>query len=125
MQNYHKLKVWEKAHALAVAVHALTEHVPRKNNTELIDQLRRAALSIPANIVEGAGSATDKDFARFLRIAFASANELEYHLQFAADTGAIPQAVSGPRQAEVIEIRKMLMGLIRRATGQPRPPASV
>ncbi|HXD24220.1 MAG TPA: four helix bundle protein [Gemmatimonadaceae bacterium] len=117
--------MWEKAHALAVAVHALTEHVPRKNNTELIDQLRRAALSIPANIVEGAGSATDKDFARFLRIAFASANELEYHLQFAADTGAIPQAVSGPRQAEVIEIRKMLMGLIRRATGQPRPPASV
>ena len=125
MQNYHKLKVWEKAHALALAVHSLTEQVPRKNNTELIDQLRRAALSIPANIVEGAGSATDKDFARFLRIAFASANELEYHLQFAADTGAIPQSVSGPRQADAIEIRKMLMGLIRRATGQPRPPASV
>ncbi|MFI5233392.1 MAG: four helix bundle protein [Gemmatimonadales bacterium] len=125
MQNYRKLKVWEKAHALAVAVHALTEQVPRKNNTELIDQLRRAALSVPANIVEGAGSATDKDFARFLRIAFASANELEYHLQFAVDTAAIPQAVFSARQAEVIEIRKMLMGLIRRATGQPRPPASV
>lgn len=125
MQNYHKLKVWEKAHTLALAVHSLTEHVPRKNNTELIDQLRRAALSIPANIVEGAGCATDKDFARFLRIAFASANELEYHLQFAADTGAVPQVISAARQAEVVEIRKMLMGLIRRATGQPRPPASV
>jgi four helix bundle protein len=44
MQNYRKLKVWEKAHALALAVHALTDKVPRKNNTELIDQLRRAAL---------------------------------------------------------------------------------
>ncbi len=125
MQNYRKLKVWEKAHALAVAVHGLTEQLPRKNNTELIDQLRRAALSVPANIVEGAGSPTGKEFARFLRIAFSSANELEYHLQFAADTGAIPQVIFSARQAEVIEIRKMLMGLIRRATGQPRPPASV
>src|SRR6185312_15588945 len=114
MQNYRKLKVWEKAHALALAVHALTEEMPRKSNTELIDQLRRAALSVPANIVEGAGSATDKDFARFLRIAFSSANELEYHLQFAADTALIPQAVFSVRQTEVIEIRKMLMGLIRR-----------
>jgi four helix bundle protein len=125
MQNYRKLKVWEKAHALAVAVHTLTEQVPRKNNTELIDQLRRAALSVPANIVEGAGSATDKEFARFLKIAFSSANELEYHLQFAADTAIISQLIFSARQAEVIEIRKMLMGLIRRATGQPRPPASV
>ena len=125
MQNYRKLKVWEKAHALAVAVHALTDQMPRKNNAELIDQLRRAALSVPANIVEGAGSAPDKDFARFLRIAFASANELEYHLQFAADTGAIPQPIFSARQAEAIEIRKMLMGLIRHANGQPRPPAAV
>lgn len=125
MQNYRKLQVWEKAHALALAVHALTEQVPRKNNTELIDQLRRSALSVPANIVEGAGGATNKEFARFLRIAFSSANELEYHLQFAADTGTIPQVMFSARQAEVIEVRKMLMGLIRRATGQPRPPASV
>lgn len=125
MQNYRKLLVWEKAHALAVAVHALTENVPRKNNTELIDQLRRSALSVPANIVEGAGCATNKEFARFLGIAFASANELEYHLEFAADTGTIPPVMFSARQAEVIEVRKMLMGLIRRATGQPRPPASV
>jgi four helix bundle protein len=48
MQNFRKLKVWEKAHSLAVAVHALTEEMPRKSNTELIDQLRRAALSVPA-----------------------------------------------------------------------------
>jgi four helix bundle protein len=125
MQNFRKLKVWEKAHALAVAVHALTEEMPRKSNTELIDQLRRAALSVPANIVEGAGSATNKEFARFLKIAFSSANELEYHLQFAADTGVVPQVIFSARQAEVVEIRKMLMGLMRRAAGQPRPPTSV
>ena len=121
MQNYRKLKVWEKAHALAMAVHTLTDEIPRKSNTDLIDQVRRAALSVPANIVEGAGSATDKEFARYLQIAFASANELEYHLQFASDRGIIPQAVFSARQAEIIEVRKMLMGLIRHASGKPRP----
>jgi four helix bundle protein len=77
MQNYRKLSVWVKAHALAVAIHELTEQLPRRNNVELVDQMRRASHSVPTNIVEGAGSSTQKEFARFLKIAFASANELE------------------------------------------------
>ena len=125
MQNYRKLSVWVKAHALAVAIHELTDQLPRRNNVELIDQMRRAAHSVPANIVEGAGASTQKEFARFLQIAFASANELEYHLQFAADTGVISQQLFSARQPEVIEIRKMLTGLIRRAKGEPRPASSV
>lgn len=125
MQNYRKLTVWEKAHALALAVHHLTEEIPRKSNTDLIDQIRRAALSVPANIVEGAGGATDREFARYLQIAFSSANELEYHLQFATDRGLIPQSVFSARQAEIIEVRKMLVGLIRRAQGKPRPASAV
>ena len=125
MQYYRKLMVWEKAHALALAVHELTEKIPRRSNTDLIDQLRRAALSVPANIVEGAGSATDREFARYLQIAFSSANELEYHLQFASDRGLVPQVVFSARQAEVIEVRKMLVGLIRRATGKPRAVSAI
>src|SRR5471030_1220513 len=121
MQNYRKLSVWVKAHALAVAIHELTDQLPRRNNVELVDQMRRASHSVPTNIVEGAGSSTQKEFARFLKIAFASANELEYHLQFAADTGVISQQLFNARQVEVIEVRKMLTGLIRRAQGIPRP----
>ncbi len=120
MQNYRRLKVWEKAHALAVTVQGIAGRIPRRNNTALIDQLRRSALSIPANIVEGAGCATDKEFARFLQIALSSANEIEYHLQFAADVGVIPQALYAKHQPEVIEIRKMLFSLIKRAKGEPR-----
>ena len=120
MQNYRRLKVWEKAHALAVTVQGIADRIPRRNNTALIDQLRRSALSIPANIVEGAGCASDKEFARFLQIALSSANEVEYHLQFAADVGVIPQAVYSKHQPEVIEIRKMLFALIKRAKGEPR-----
>jgi four helix bundle protein len=73
----------------------------------------------------GAGGATDREFARYLQIAFSSANELEYHLQFGSDRGLIPQAVFSTRQADVIEVRKMLVGLIRRATGKPRPASAV
>jgi four helix bundle protein len=61
---------------LAVALDDVTARIPRRNNVALIDQLRRSALSIPANIVEGAGCATDKEFARFLQIALSSANEV-------------------------------------------------
>ena len=120
MQNYRNLTVWQKAHALVLAIHALADEIPRRSNTDLIDQLRRASLSVPANIVEGAGCASDKEFARYLQIAFASAGELEYHLQFATDRKIIQQAVFSARQAEIIEVRKMLIGLMRRAQGKPK-----
>ena len=55
MQDFHKLKVWEKSHALAVDVHRIAGNLPRLDGVALIGQLRRAALSIPANIAEGAG----------------------------------------------------------------------
>ncbi|MFI5246829.1 MAG: four helix bundle protein, partial [Gemmatimonadales bacterium] len=54
MQNYRRLSVWRKAHAVALNVHRLTERIPRGRNAGLIGQLQRAALSIPANIAEGA-----------------------------------------------------------------------
>lgn len=114
--------MWEKAHALAVGVQALTATIPRSGNTGLIDQLRRAALSVPANIAEGAGKSTGLEFARFLQIAYGSTNELDYHLQFAADTGLIPQSVYSARHAQLIEVRKMLVGLMKRARGVVPPP---
>ncbi|MGH7656537.1 MAG: four helix bundle protein [Gemmatimonadaceae bacterium] len=117
MQNFRKLHVWEKAHALALAIQSLTASIPRRGNTGLIDQLRRSALSIPANIAEGAGKSTSLEFARFLQIAYGSANEVDYHLQFAADSGLIPRADFDALRAEAIEIRKMLIGLMRRARG--------
>ena len=114
MQNYRKLSVWRKSHAVALNVHRLTQHMPRRDNAGLVSQLRRAALSIPANIAEGAGRATDKDFAKFLQIAIASSTELEYHLEFAADAGIMARQEFTSRQREVIEVRRMLVGLLRR-----------
>jgi four helix bundle protein len=120
MQNYHRLSVWRKAHAIALNVQRLTERIPREGNSGLVGQLRRASLSIPSNIAEGATRPTDKDFLKFLHIARASAAEVEYQLEFAAAAGLIPTNEFTLRQHELVEVRKMLAGLIRRIR-QPVP----
>jgi four helix bundle protein len=113
MQNYRHLSVWRKAHAIALNVRVLTERIPPDGNRGLIDQLRRASLSIAANIAEGCSRATDRDFVKFLTIALASATEVEYHLEFANDAGIIPHRESRLRRDELIEVRMMLNGLIK------------
>jgi four helix bundle protein len=114
MQNYHQLSVWRKAHAVALNVHRLTQAIPRDGNSGLVGQVRRAALSIPSNIAEGATRASDKDFIKFLQIALASAAEVEYQLEFAAAASLIPTGEFRIRQQELIEVRKTLAGLIKR-----------
>lgn len=120
MQNYRKLSVWRKAHAVALNVHRLTQLIPRSGNAGLIDQVRRSSLSIAANIAEGTSRATDKDFAKFLHFALGSTTETEYHLEFAADTDIISRKEFELRQEELIEIRKMLHGLIKRIRSTKR-----
>jgi four helix bundle protein len=78
--DFKKLLVWEKAHALMLAVHHLAKSIRRSYDIALRSQMNRAALSIPTNIVEGRRQASDAEFARFLRIALNSGFELEYHL---------------------------------------------
>jgi four helix bundle protein len=114
MQNYHRLSVWRKSHAIALNVYRITERISGSGHSGLISQLRRASLSIPANIVEGCNRATDRDFAKFLQIALASAAETEYHMEFAAAAGAITEREFALRKEELIEVRKMLSGLIKR-----------
>ncbi|HEY2849736.1 MAG TPA: four helix bundle protein [Gemmatimonadaceae bacterium] len=113
MQDYHRLSVWHKANTLAVNVHRLTEQIPTAGNAGLVNQLRRAALSIPANIAEGSSRPTDKDFARFLHVAFASTTEVQYHLEFAASVAIIPEHEFLNRRRELVEIRMMISGLIK------------
>ena len=114
MQDYRKLLVWEKAHAVATMVHQLSTEIPKHENSGLIGQIRRAALSIPANIAEGSSRPTRKDFAKFLSIAIGSASELEYHLQFALATDQISADHHAAIQPKVVEVRRMLFGLLKR-----------
>jgi four helix bundle protein len=85
--NYTKLIVWQKAHELALAIYKLTEAFPKQEMFGLTSQLRRAALSIPTNIVEGYNRRGPKDFSRFIHIARGSLAETQYLLQFAKEIG--------------------------------------
>jgi len=83
MQDFKKLKVWQKAHSLAVAIYQATEMFPKDELYGLTSQIRRSCVSIPANIAEGCGRGGNTEFNRFLQIALGSATELEYHLLLA------------------------------------------
>jgi len=99
---------------VALGIHRLTQAWPRRDTLGLIAQVRRAALSIPANIAEGSARATDRDFAKFLQIAIGSSVELEYHLEFAADAGILHGDEFRRQQHRIVEVRRMLSGLLRR-----------
>ena len=76
-------------------------------------------MSIPANIVEGRRQDSEKEFARFLHIALNSGCELEYHLIVARDIGAISENDSASLLRELIEVRKMIHGLLNKLSGRP------
>jgi four helix bundle protein len=114
MQDYEKLAVWNLAHRIAVNVQRTTAQIPRRDNSGLIGQLRRAALSVPANIAEGSCKESSREFARFLQIAAGSAAELHYHVRFAMDTALIPRPAAETLLAEITRLRKMLFVLLRR-----------
>ena len=120
MRDYRRIKAWQRAHSLAVAVHKLTKHFGRKGYSRLKAQLTEAADSIGANIVEGCGAATNKDFARFLDNSVKSANETEYHLLCARDFELIDRKDWNWFTTETIEVRKMIYTYRRRVVEDDR-----
>ena len=112
MSDYRKLDVWRKAHALAINVHRDAGALRGARYSSLRSQLIRAAMSIPANIVEGRSQSSERDFGRFLRYALGSATELEYHLTLARDIRVLPNKTYTPLATQVVEVRKMLHGLL-------------
>ncbi len=110
MHPYHKLLVWRRAKALATAVYDATE--PWRDRA-VAEQLRRAAASVPANIVEGAGSATQGRFARYLGFALSSAHETQFHLEFAHTVRILEQVDYERFNDEIVQVKKMLTALVR------------
>lgn len=84
-RDFTKLSVFSIGHQLALDIYALTEQMPASEAFGLRQQLRRAAVSIPTNIVEGCARSSQREYLRFLDIAVASATELRYLLDLAAD----------------------------------------
>jgi len=92
MRNYRDLQVWNKAHDLTLELYRVSRGFPREETYGLTSQLRRAAISIGANLAEGCGRRTSNELARFVRIAMGSASELDYHLLLCRDLGLMKSA---------------------------------
>ena len=114
MKDFRKQKVWQKAHDLALEVYRVTEAFPKTELFGLTSQIRRASVSIPANIAEGCGRDTDADFARFLQIAMGSASELEYHLLLAHDLGFVSDPDYERLNNQTTEVKQMLTSFIKK-----------
>ena len=113
MTDFKKLKVWHKAHVMAMDVHRVAGQIRGAKHASLRSQVIRAAKPVPTNIVEGCNQQSAREYSRFLRIALNSTTELEYHLLAARDLAAIRPSISLTLITQVIEVRKMLYGLLR------------
>jgi len=111
ISDYRNLDVWKKAHSLALDMYRVSRELPTSERYGLQSQIRRSAASIAANIAEGSGRSTDRDFARFLSTAIGSACELEYQLLLGQDLGYLGEDVARPARNDVSEVRRMLKAL--------------
>ena len=114
MKDFRSLDVWKKSHELVLAIYEASALFPSSELYGLTSQVRRAASSIPANIAEGCGRSTDRDFARFLQIAMGSASELEYHLILARDLGFLDSVLQEELEQSITEVKRMLSGFMKR-----------
>ena len=119
MRDFKRLKAWQRAHALAIALHKRTKRFPRAGYARLKAQLTGAADSIKDTIAEGCGAATNKEFARFLDMSIKSANETEGHLLSARDLELLSLDEWQKFTAETIEIRKMVFVYRRKVVETP------
>ena len=111
MKDFRKLKVWEKSHQLTLEIYRATDHFPKDELFGLISQLRRASVSVAANIAEGCGKKSDADFGRFLGIAMGSASELDYLILLATELDLFDISNTTKLASEIIEVKKMLATL--------------
>ncbi|MCA1590536.1 MAG: four helix bundle protein [Acidobacteria bacterium] len=113
MKDFRTLSVWQKSHQLTLLIYEETRSFPKEELFGLTSQIRRASSSVPANIAEGCGRASDADFSRFLQIAYGSANELDYHLILYRDLKFLRGEKYNLLHERLVEIKRMLGTFIR------------
>lgn len=108
VHDFRRLRVWDAARSLAVVTYGLSSTFPRSEVFGLSGQMRRAAVSVAANIAEGAGRGSKRDFARFVAIASGSASELETLTEIATDIGYLTAKDRSHLLTEITAIKRML-----------------
>jgi len=112
VRSYQDLQVWQKADELVHLIYDLTNNFPKSELYNLTDQLKRASLSVPTNIVEGFYRYSKKEQHKFLLIALASLKETDYLALFAHKRGCLTEQEFRQIQAIVIQLEPMLKSFI-------------
>jgi four helix bundle protein len=111
IQSYRELEVWQLGMDLAEECYRVTKGFPKEELLGMTSQIRRAAVSIPANIAEGQGREHTKEFLHHLSVARGSLMELETHLMLSQRVGLLDQATTAPILTQTERISRMLSGL--------------
>ena len=111
VRNYRDLQVWQKAMDLVVDCYQLTYSFPKEELYGLTNQVRRAAVSIPANLAEGHSRFNKREFVQFIGIATGSLAELETHLLIAMKLNYLDKSRTDPVLGKTDELARMLKGL--------------
>ena len=112
-RKYKKVVAWQRAHELTLAIYKLTRSFPDDERFGMTSQLRRSAYSVAANIVEGTGRETNKDYLRFLIISRASLKEVEYFLLLGHDLSYMNEVDYNRLASSVNDTMRPLSGLIK------------
>jgi four helix bundle protein len=113
VRDHTKLKVFELADRLVIKVYRSTENFPPAERFGLQAQIRRAAVSIPANIVEGCARSTQAEYSRFIEISYGSARELQYEVSLSARLGYLDEKCAKTLYYECTALARALNGLLR------------
>jgi len=127
MSDYRRLATWRKSYRLVLAVYRASEGFPDSERFGLTSQARRAAVSVVANIAEGAGRGSERELIRFLWISRGSAIELAVLLRLARDLGYLDPAEASPLLKHADELGRMITGLLKALgaiTSRQSPPSN-
>jgi four helix bundle protein len=113
-QAHKKLDVWKEGVAFASDIYRLTEAFPKSEIYGLTAQMRRAVVSIPSNIAEGAARFSDKEFAQFLNISGGSPSELDTQIEIASNLGYMTMEQKQDLEMKMVSISRKLAGLINK-----------
>ena len=116
-KSYRDLIVWQKAMVLARKVYRLSDGLPSREAYGLVNQMRRAAVSIPGNISEGHGRLTDTQFRHFLGNARGSLYEMQTQLELAADLGYLSRETEHQLMEQGTEVARLINGLLASLKG--------
>jgi four helix bundle protein len=118
MRDHTKLRAFELADEVALLVYQMTRGFPKEEIYGITSQMRRAAVSVPSNIVEGCARSTETEYLRFLEISFGSLRELHYQIGLSRRLGYSAGLDIQSIEEKIIETEKVLNGLIRSLRNQ-------